>query len=147
MPPLVFRHKITDAETFLCMRRPDTETAAERMVRLHWRLYNVAPPVNELDRSVAAVVKIDAGRWLVGCPWCVGHWQYASRLDRRFFCVDCGNVEIGGRWIRADWPGSEQEIEAVLLERLMPETRHWLPGETPDDLREQNLMHGDGIAA
>jgi len=94
------------------------------------------------DRNVMSDVKafavVNGGRWLVLCPFpnCNGA-QYASFLDRRFYCVDCCNRAVGGKWLEVIWPAHAGDLERTLSERP-GEAQHWVPGETSDDLREQD---------
>ena len=94
-----------------------------------------------LSDSAIAYAYVNAGRWLVTCPFpgCHGA-QYACWEDRRFWCVDCDNRAIRGQWVRVEWPDNSIEIEEALLRRPA-EARHWLPGETVDDLLAQDIEH------
>lgn len=143
----LFKQLIGDAERYFCINRHNAETAPEMIVRQHWRLFPVCPPVPDIDVSVAAQTRVTDGYWLVDCPWCDGAPQFASRKDHRFFCVECGNVEAGGKWIPVTWPTNWAEIEEVLLQRPDPRTRTWLPTETVEDLRWENREHGGELLA
>jgi hypothetical protein len=90
-------------------------------------------------KDVVAVVRANHGRWIVDCPFCRGA-QLASPTDRRFLCADCGNVNVGGKWLRVIWPADPAAIEAALLVRPL-ENRNWWPGESPSDLRRENRAH------
>lgn len=95
------------------------------------------------DRSVLNLITtsvfLNHGKWLVSCPFtgCSGA-QYASFLDRRFYCVDCESFNIGHQWIEIIWPNNILAIEKSLLIRPV-ESKNWIPGETIEDLEIQNL--------
>ena len=128
---------------------PITWTAPQRAV---WRFsklpYEQRATVVE-DRSVHPDFKtfasINAGRWLVQCPFVGCHGaQYASFGDRRFFCTDCSNKAVGGKWIEVVWPKDHLAVEAWLDSRPV-DARHWNPGEDGSDIAAQDayaLGHG-----
>lgn len=90
---------------------------------------DIAPPRFDLTVSVTH------GRWLVECP--CGSAQLASRTDRRFFCVECGNIWAEGMWVRVVWPDEPGAIEEELEKRPFPKNRNWYPTETIEQLREE----------
>jgi len=87
------------------------------------------------DMRAFAVVR--QGRWLVLCPFpgCNGA-QLASLWDRRFFCVDCLNRAVNGRWVEVVWP------DGVAVERWLHQrpvhAKNWDPGETESDVVTQD---------
>lgn len=100
-----------------------------------------------LSPSVKAYVSINAGRWLIDCPFpsCNGA-QYASFVDRRFYCIDCNNSAVGGQWIEVVWPQNIKELEVALSSR--PEAaQNWLPGETVSDLKKQDEIEMAKLAS
>jgi hypothetical protein len=96
-----------------------------------------------VSSDIKAFAEVNNARWLVRCVLrnkdgqiCHGA-QYASWLDRKFFCVSCFNSQVDSKWLEVVWPSNVSEIERILSER--PESaRHWLPGETVTDLTAQN---------
>jgi len=80
-------------------------------------------------------------RWVALCPDCAGA-EYVWWDDPRFYCVACQNASIGGRWRPVLLPDDRQAIEAALMARPDPSTRHCLPGETVDDLLAENAAYG-----
>lgn len=98
-----------------------------------------APPAEHVTADVVAVAYVNEGRWVVDCPFCAGA-QLASRVDRRFWCVECQNAEVAGAWVTVSWPLQEREIEAALGDRPKLNT-HWLPDETVSDLVSENELH------
>ena len=84
---------------------------------------------------------VNHGRWLIPCPWCFSA-AMASRDDHRFYCVECRNVGVGGKWVPVKWPESKDEIEALLVMRHDPRTRNWAPPETVADLLAENESRG-----
>lgn len=92
--------------------------------------------------NLTADAYVNHGRWCVDCPHGCGSAQYASRKDRRFFCVDCDNAG-DPRWIPVDWPSDLEigAIEAALLARPDVTSRNWKPGETIEQLVAENAEH------
>jgi hypothetical protein len=93
------------------------------------------------SREVVAHAIVRQSRWVVLCPWCPSA-QYAHTTDRRFFCVDCGNVALEGKWISVEWPAEPEAIEQQLAVRPEPGTRNWEWGEALADLMYENAQHG-----
>jgi len=106
------------------------------------RFTKLVPVTMEVHPTREVAARVNEGRWIADCPFCGGA-QFTSPDDRRFLCADCGNVEIGGKWMRVIWPAVPEAIEDVLVIRPT-ENRHWLPGETAADLRRENAQHGLG---
>lgn len=79
---------------------------------------------------------ISRNRWYLHCPHCRGGvscgpaWPIAC-------CFECGAV-FDHVWFPENW----KEIEAVLLARPALDNRHWLLGETLEQLIEQNVSRG-----
>lgn len=88
---------------------------------------------------------ISVGRWCVLCGICRSA-VVAEPTDPFFCCVECGS---GGAWRRVIFPREREEIETVLLLRPgfrgASPARSWFPNETVDDLRRENLDHGDPV--
>lgn len=91
----------------------------------------------------AAAAYVNQGRWVVDCPDCHGA-QLACSTDRRFMCVECANVVVGGVWRPVLWPRNAAAIEEALASRL-PVNANWFPGETVETLREEQLLQ-EGLA-
>jgi len=126
--------------------------------RDHLLLYRVRsglgqfPPDEETEGSVIAF--IEGGRWIVNCDSCHSS-VVAEPTDPVFICPSCGS---GGKWREVIFPEPiRAEIETILL--LRPGFRHSAPArnwnalgpggrkppESPDDLRRENLAHGDPV--
>lgn len=80
-----------------------------------------------------AVAYVSAGSWVIQCECGAGNatdpsWGMAC-------CFGCGAVH---RQVR--FPKDVAAIEAALVERPVVASRHWLPGETPQDLALQNAV-------
>jgi hypothetical protein len=97
--------------------------------------------------ELRAVVFHSWGTWVALCPrpWCVhaDHYGPGPNTGRlgglgrdTFTCLRCGLV------CPADWPHNRADIETVLAQRPMRETRNWLPGETLVGLVAENAAHG-----
>ncbi len=116
--------------------------AAEFPAIAFWHRRDVPQHLPTKAINLAVEVLVNGGRWLVQCPspYCSGA-QYASKNDRRFFCIDCLNVDQGGAWLRVKWPADPAAIEAALDARPHLTTRNWLPAETVADLHRENVEH------
>jgi hypothetical protein len=105
---------------------------------------NLIPdPAGDPQPGDAPVVAyVNHGRWVAQCE-CMSA-QLVSPADPRFFCVECFNVAVDGRWRAVTFPaGSEvEEIEAVLELRPERKRQNWEPGETVERLVAENLEHG-----
>lgn len=105
--------------------------------------------------DLAAVAYVSWGIWVAQCPRpdCLGSEHYGHApitghvgglTSQGFRCNRCGLV------CRSVWPDNLSDIEWVLSQRPLPETRNWLPGETLDELLGENIGHGiapDELAA
>jgi len=92
----------------------------------------------EINKDVRAFAVINAGRWLVQCPFpgCNGA-QYASLTDQRFWCIDCQNQAVSQKWVEVKWPENTDALELALSNRPKS-AQNWLPGESIEDLARQD---------
>ncbi len=97
--------------------------------------------------ELRAVVYMSQGIWVTKCPraWCVhvdhfGPGPNTGRVggltEKLWHCFRCQLV------CEAQWPESPTDIEAIVGQRPMPETRNWLPGEDLEQLIAENVVHG-----
>lgn len=88
-------------------------------------------------------VYVSTGRWVVDCPnpLC-GSSQVASKTDQRFYCVECANIAVSGKYIPVIWPDEPDAIEHVLSLRPLAFHQNWHAHETLADLRDENALHG-----
>lgn len=93
----------------------------------------LAAPLGPPEIAVPAYA--NHGRWIAECPDCSGA-QMASPSDYRFMCNLCANVAVGGAWRPVTWPEERDSIEALLIERPLA-NQNWTPGETLDDLADE----------
>jgi len=100
------------------------------------------PTTEQLAASPKLAVRANHGRWIVDCPFCPSA-QVASFEDHRFFCTDCGNKAVGGKWLEIEWPSDAQQIDDVLAARL-PENANWRAHESIAALQAENAAHGLG---
>lgn len=117
---------------------PHLRSAAERGVAHHWGPFRALGLPQGIADSPKAYVMVNGGRWIVPCPFCASA-EYASKQDHRFFCTDCGNIDVGGQWLHVIWPENWQAIEQALFRRPKMVYRNWLQGESLDDLAQQDL--------
>ena len=95
----------------------------------------------DTHKTVTVTPVVNHGRWLIPCPWCFSA-SAASRHDHRFFCVECRNSAIDGKWLTVKWPASKDVIEGLLVMRPDPRNRNWTPSETVTDLFAENESRG-----
>lgn len=132
---------------------PDREAEAVLMVesdtgRSLWPPHVPPRDPASIDQSPFELpVEVNQGRWIVECP--CGSAQLASRTDRRFYCVECGNALFEGMWVHVAWPAEAEALEAELLRRPFAANRNWRPDETTEEgepvgleaLREETDVH------
>lgn len=84
--------------------------------------------------------EIARGNWRVMCPYCSGAIVVEPGCD--FWCPDCAMVGNQGAAMIVEWPVARDAIEYLLLKRPDPANWNWMPGESVDDLRRENILHG-----
>lgn len=97
-----------------------------------------ATPLGVADTPVRA--RVDAGRWIVDCPHCPNA-AWVTWRDPRFWCTQCENVRVSGRWLPVQFPSDvvREEAERVLAVRTHAE-QFWFPErESAVDLMAENL--------
>lgn len=62
-----------------------------------------------------------------------------------FLCAVCLNADIGYQYRLVSWPQERGAIEMLLSERTVPETQNWYPGETIQQLGEENAASRAGV--
>lgn len=87
-------------------------------------------------RTPVVDVRVNHGVWQTQCPFCPSA-QHASETSRLFYCAVCMNHDIGHQTVPVKWPRNADAIEAELARRPFPHQRHWEPGETLRDLKQQ----------
>lgn len=126
-------------------------------VNIHYHNSNavrrgVSPPTDPIDlTNINTVVevrsRINCGRWIVDCVSAVCNGAECADLENPYFmCCTCWNGEFGNpgtKWLEVISPPKEdrEEIEKVLLARPI-KFRNWFPGETVQQLIEENKTHG-----
>lgn len=92
--------------------------------------------------DVEAPAHVSHGRWVIACPFtpCRGA-AYLVDADRRFFCVECANEQVGGQFVPVVLPDDRPAIEEALAARRVPAAANWVPGETAADLLIQLAEH------
>ncbi len=76
---------------------------------------------------------LNHGRWVADCPepYCGGAELASGGL---FVCANCKRAAT------IIWPDDKELIDQITAARPIPETRNWLPGETLEDLRQENMV-------
>lgn len=80
--------------------------------------------------------------WVIKCPDCPEQIIYEP--GEPFYCPECQNVKNGGFARPVQMPSDRAEIERLLCNRDMPNTRHWI-GESIMELKAENKSHGVDI--
>ena len=122
--------------------RAPAERVPARFFRKRFDLDWTAPKSVGLGATVPAYV--NDSRWVARCytfPVCLGA-ELVSRDDPRLFCCSCLNAAVGGQWVQVVFPDDADEIETVLSARPVPPHRHWVPGESVADLKDENAERG-----
>ena len=91
---------------------------------------------------------LNHGRWIADCPLqhekqaCIGA-ECVTEDDKVFYCLSCGNAEIGGDFIKVKFPPASDRDKFEQSLALRPESlRNWIPGETPRKIEKDNIKHG-----
>lgn len=92
--------------------------------------------------AMGAIIR--QGKWLVLCenPKCTGAekvWE-----EGLIMCCSCLNGHAGHQFLKTSFPPERTAIEAMLEFRVV-DARNWEPPETVEDLRTQNIEHGDPV--
>lgn len=88
---------------------------------------------------------IQRSSWVAKCPEKDCNEQVIVDIDEPFYCPNCQNIRNGGFARPVSFPENREDIERVLLARAIPDTRNWKLSETIDDLKLQNIEHGEGV--
>lgn len=96
-------------------------------------------PVIDLAIPGLAYAEANWGRWVARCPsgLCTNAVQL-TRWQERFECAGPGAC---GWTSPIAWPSDPEGIEVLLAMRPEAKTRNWLPGETLQDLLQENAIH------
>jgi hypothetical protein len=122
----------------------DLATNPDGMYRhLATRLGVDLPPTSEVAPGAPLPVEMNANRWIAKCPDCNGA-EFVWFNQPLFMCASCWNGSVGGKWRRLRLPTEEEEeaVEGVLAARPALENRNWVPGESIEDLENENEEHG-----
>lgn len=118
---------IHSADTHLASLARHAGIPPDRMAEasLHPRFwYGIAPQPVPGIAAASLPVRCNDGRWVIQCPSCLSA-QLASKVDRRFYCGECGNADHGGQWVKVLWPVDVDDIETVLNARPAVASRNW----------------------
>lgn len=103
-------------------------------------------PTDVDETAPPALARIDPAdghpRWIADCPDCRSA-EYVWLDAPVFFCCNCANATVGGRWRLVVLPTSRGEIEALVLARppwividgKVCDPRSWYPVETLEMVR------------
>jgi|TARA_Y100000310_G_scaffold327860_1_gene394861 hypothetical protein len=112
-----------------------------------YRAQNIVPALNKAGLEEQGVDEdsppmeayVNHGRWIVKCE-CHGAekvWE-----EGLVMCLSCLNASHSHKYRLVKFPPQRNEIEVVLEKRRLP-NRNWLPGETVEFLKEDNITHKD----
>lgn len=92
------------------------------------------------EEMAPLLARVDHGRWIVDCECGAGNsvhpeWSFAG-------CMACGAIHLVVI-IPPDW----KAIEAALNNRKRDMHRNWTPGETLEQLHEENRLHPAHVKA
>lgn len=131
-------------DTLETTHRRDVDKAASPLdfVVKKWWKSDRLPPFDVIRSGVTSgevEVQVNHGRWIVHCPDpdCAGA-VLASDTDRRFVCPYCAFGVFA-----VVWPKDRADIEAVLGDRPVKDTRNWEPGDTVAALEAENAERLD----
>jgi hypothetical protein len=122
------------------------------MVRRMYMGMGFGPLLEPTEDNIVGEVsaRINHGRWIADCSGC----NSALVVDLgqlAFMCVECGNSNNGGKWLKIILPKNRKAIETELLKRpcngrnpAEAVNRNWEPGETLATLKQENTDHGIG---
>jgi hypothetical protein len=96
-----------------------------------WQDYREADWRGTTDTGHTLTAYVSANRWVADCPNCAAGIA-AWAQNPRGCCLGCGLIYT------IAFPTGWLEAEKVLLDRA-PRYRHWLPGETVDQLKAENI--------
>jgi len=136
----IVQHQDLQPEPYLTMVR-----------RMYMRMgFGPLPDPTEANIFGEVSARINHGRWLVDCPGC-NSALVVDLTELVFMCVECGNSNNDGKWLKIILPKNRKAIEAELLKRPMngrnpaeAVNRNWEPGETVAMLRQENTDHDIG---
>lgn len=96
--------------------------------------------MTDLALPGVAYAEANWGQWKARCPrlWCTN----AMPIDRGQEQFACLGPDSCGWTGEVAWPPDPDAIETLLLMRPVPRTRNWLPGESLEDLLQENVAHG-----
>ena len=122
----------------------DTRTLEQHAERNPNAQLDRSGPSGEPLSEPKALARVSGSCWIVDCPTGDGGAELVNFDDLRFFCCACRNASWKHRPLEIVVPelAERLEIEQTLLKRPDVTTRNWLPGESIDDLKVDNLVHG-----
>lgn len=104
--------------------------------------------------SEVAYAYLNHGRWVAHCQtlncngaerlWPGGEIRHHPNSGKPYGIsgdgeMICDNCE---RTTTVIFPDDKSDIDKVVAQRPVLETRNWVPGETSEDLVEENVAHG-----
>lgn len=118
---------------------------AEHAARSPNPMLDTTLPAAGLAGNATTTARVSGSCWIADCPNpdCAGA-EFVNFTDPRFFCCACRNASWNHQPLPVQLPTDKMraQIETVLLERPLPDTRNWAPGETIADLKRENREHG-----
>lgn len=109
--------------------------------KLTWQLYP-RHRINWTAKGDPIPAIIARNNWAVVCPYCNDAFLYEPGFD--FFCRTCLMQGNDGQAQPVAMPANRVALETTLELRPNPFTRNWIPGETVEDLRNENARRGIG---
>lgn len=136
-----------------------------------WRMRGTIVQIKQDPSGTAVYAEINQGAWIAQCE--CGGAEFVDPAEPIFFCWGCVNRANGGYLRTVVFPENREAIESEILKRPVndvrgvsekdraflsmpvvvivdeengtqhPATRSWIPGETVEDLRIQNMLIDD----
>lgn len=125
-----------------------------------------------MRKQTKILAYMNHGRWLIKCPKCstplhaqesgvvcprchpgvmakalqqIGDGLFRPVADIEIVEAARKKAEDAGELYVPDFPPQRNEIERILRMRPGVHNMNWIPSETLDDLRKQNIKHGDPL--
>jgi len=121
----------------------DYKQYLELTLRERWPTHS--KPLDWTPAGEPLLAEIGGSNWRVRCDTCTEIIIYEP--GEPFICPQCLNATNGYKARPVEMPADRKEIERILLERPVPETRDWSPTETAAQLRAENTFRTRALGA
>lgn len=124
-------------EQFICRKLGGYREFIAREAHARWQVlpnWEIAPGAPPLTAFICRSDWV----WICECGE-----QVIAQEDEPAWCPNCCNAAFNGLARPVVFPDkkAKDDIEKVLLKRIYPENRNWLPGEPLEQLEQENREH------